>query len=285
MSKNSKKYMMLIGGTILYSIYASLLLTPSKIGTGGILGIALSLNKLFNYKIGTTTAILNIPLFLFGFRLLGKKFAIKSGIIVLISSFLIDYMNYILPHFSLFPSYDKLTASIFCGVVSGIGMSMIFMGGGSTGGLDISAKIFNNKFKKFQLSRILLFQDFCVYVLVGIVMGPQSVLYALVMSFIRSKTIDAMQEGISSSRQCIIISNNYEKLIESIKLNLGRGVTIMDALGGYSHSNKKFIYVVIQKQELSALRLIIKGVDPLAFVAVSPVNDILGNYKQKYLSV
>jgi uncharacterized membrane-anchored protein YitT (DUF2179 family) len=124
-----------------------------------------------------------------------------------------------------------------------------------------------------------------VYVFVGIVLGPHSVLYALIMSFIRSKTIDTVQEGIASSRQCIIICNNSEKIIEEVKIELGRGVTVLDAVGGYSHNNKKFIYVVVQKHQLTSLRLIIKNIDPLAFVAVSPVNDILGNYKQTSLSV
>lgn len=285
MNTKSKQFLLLLAGTILYSVYAALLLTPSKIGTGGVLGIALSLNKLFNFKIGLTSIILNIPLFIFGFRLLGKKFALKSGIIVLVSSILMDSINTIFPNFSILPINDKLTASIFCGVVSGISMAMLFMSGGSTGGLDISAKIFKNKFKSVQLSHILLFQDLCVYIFVGIVLGPHSVLYALIMSFIRSKTIDTVQEGIASSRQCIIICNNSEKIIEEVKIELGRGVTVLDAVGGYSHNNKKFIYVVVQKHQLTTLRLIIKNIDPLAFVAVSPVNDILGNYKQTSLSV
>lgn len=285
MNTKSKQFLLLLAGTILYSVYAALLLTPSKIGTGGVLGIALSLNKLFNFKIGLTSIVLNIPLFIFGFRLLGKKFALKSGIIVLVSSILMDSISTVFPNFSILPINDKLTASIFCGVVSGISMAMLFMSGGSTGGLDISAKIFKNKFKSIQLSHILLFQDLCVYIFVGIVLGPHSVLYALIMSFIRSKTIDTVQEGIASSRQCIIICNNSEKIIEEVKIELGRGVTVLDAVGGYSHNNKKFIYVVVQKHQLTSLRLIIKNIDPLAFVAVSPVNDILGNYKQTSLSV
>jgi uncharacterized membrane-anchored protein YitT (DUF2179 family) len=285
MNTKFKQHLLLFAGTILYSVYAALLLTPSKIGTGGILGIALCLNKLFNFKIGLTSIVLNVPLFIFGFKLLGKKFALKSAIIVLISSFLMDSMNTLFPNFSVLPINDKLTSAIFCGVISGIAMAMLFMSGGSTGGLDISAKVFKNKFKSIQLSHILLFQDFCVYIFVGIVLGVHSVLYALIMSFIRSKTIDAVQEGMSSSRQCIIICNNYEKIVERVKNELGRGVTVLDAVGGYSHNNKKFIYVVIQKHQFSALNLIIKNIDPLAFVAISPVNNILGNYKQTSLSV
>ncbi|WP_010237190.1 YitT family protein [Clostridium arbusti] len=285
MNTKSKEYLMLVGGTFFYSVYVALLLNPAKIGTGGILGISLSLHNLFNFKIGITTVILNIPLFLFGFKLLGKKFAIKSGLIVLISSLLIDYIGATFHHFYIIPVSDKLTASIFCGVVSGIGMAMLFMGGGSTGGLDISAKIVKNHMKSLHLSHVLLVQDICVYIFVGIVMGPQSVLYALIMSFIRSKTIDAMQEGISSSRQCIIICNNTEEIIHEVNEKLDRSVTVLKAVGGYSHNTKNFLYVVVQKTQLNTLIVIVKNIEPTAFVTVSPVNDILGNYKQKSLSV
>lgn len=285
MNTKCKKYLMLLGGTFLYSIYVALLLTPSKIGTGGILGITLSLNKLFNFKIGITTIALNIPLFLFGFKLLGKKFALKSALIVIISSLFIDYIGSVFPNFHLIPIDDKLTASIFCGVVSGIGMAMIFMGGASTGGLDISAKIVKNSIKRVQLSNVLLIQDICVYVLVAIIMGPPSVLYALIMSFIRSKTIDAMQEGIASSRQCVIICTNPDEIIHQVNEKLDRSVTLLKAVGGYSHNNKNFLYVVVQKSELSTLISIVKNLESTAFVTVSSVNDILGNYKQKSLSV
>ncbi|MFL0250348.1 YitT family protein [Clostridium neuense] len=280
-----KKYMFLTCGCILFSIYASILLTPSKIGTGGILGICLSLNKLFSFKIGITTIILNIPLFLFGFKLLGKNFAIKSAFIVVISSMLIDYMNLHFSNYHFIPPSDKLTSAIFCGVVSGIGMSLIFMGGGSTGGLDISAKIVKNQAKSIPLSKIMLFQDIIVYIFVGIVLGPQSVLYALIMSFIRSKTIDTIQEGFSSSRQCFIICTKSEEITSSINAKLNRGVTKLDAVGGYSHLNKKVLYVVIQKYQLPALKLLLKEIEPTAFITVSSVNDILGNYKQGTFSV
>lgn len=280
-----KQYILLIVGCMLFSVYASILLTPAKIGTGGILGICLSLNKLFNFKIGLTTIILNIPLFLFGFKLLGKSFAIKSGFIVIISSLIIDYMNSNFSSYHFIPASDKLTSSIFCGVVSGISMSMIFMGGGSTGGLDISAKMVKNKFKALPLSKIMLCQDMLIYVFVGFSLGPQSVMYALIMSFIRSKTIDAMQEGFSSSRQCFIICNNSEAITEAVNIKLERGVTLLNAVGGYSHHNKKFLYIVIPKYQLNSLKLLIREIEPTAFVTVCPVNDILGNYKQKTLSV
>lgn len=285
MKKLLMDYGLLLLGCILFSSYAALFLTPAGIGTGGILGIALCLEKMFHFKIGLTTILLNVPLFIFGFKFLGKKFAFKSAVVVLVSSLMIDYIIMVAPNYSLVPNGDKLTSSIFCGVVSGIGMSLIFMSGGSTGGLDISGKMIKSKLMSIQLSHILLTQDILVYIFVAVILGPQSVIYALIMSFIRSKTIDAIQEGVSSSRQCVIICNNYEKIIEEVNGKLNRGITIINAKGGFSHNEKMFLYVVIQKHQLHLLKRIVKEIDKKAFVTVSSVNDILGNYEQRTLTV
>lgn len=273
---------LLIIGCLVYSLYISVLLVPNNIGTGGLTGISLGLKHLFNLPIGLTTLCLNIPLFIFGYGLLGRSFAIKSGIIVAVSSFIIDFMN---ANFHFKPIGDMLTATIFTGVISGLGMAVLFMAGASTGGLDISGKMVKNKFPSLPLTKILLVQDILVYIFVGLTLGPRSVMYAIIMSFIRSKTMDAMQEGIASSRQCIIISENPDPIIEDIKTKLGRGVTLLDAYGCYSHTNKKFIYVVVQKIQLNSLKNIVNNIDPHAFVTVSSVNDIQGNFKQKTLSI
>jgi uncharacterized membrane-anchored protein YitT (DUF2179 family) len=282
MKKFHEEIGLLLLGGILFSLYVSIFLVPNQIGTGGLTGISLGLNRLFNFPIGLTTLLLNIPLFLFGYNLLGKTFAFKSGIVVVGSSLLIDFIN---ANFKINPLGDMLTATIFAGVMSGIGMALLFMAGSSTGGLDISGKIIRNKFPSLQLTKILFVQDIIIYIFVALTLGPRSVMYAIIMSFIRSKTMDAVQEGFASSRQCIIICEHPEELIETITRELGRGVTLLNAQGCYSHTDKKFIYVVIQKVQLASLKLIVTKIDPKAFVTVSSVNDIQGNFKQKSLSI
>lgn len=277
MFKTIKEYALIVLGSVVLSIAISAFLLPSQIGIGGVTGISMVLNKLFGLKVGVLTIIMNIPLFIFGFKLVGRKFAIRSGFVVLLSSTLIDYFN---SAFKFKPIDDILLSSIFCGVLLGISVYLIFMSYSSTGGLDILAKIIQNKFKNLQLSNILLAQDIIVYSLIAYVFGPRSVMYALIASFIRTKTIDAIQEGIASSRQCIIICENSTEIIGEISTKLVRGVTVLDAVGGYSNDKKKFIYVVIQRGQLNSLKAIVKEAEPTAFIAVSPVNDILGNYRQ-----
>ncbi|WP_102401180.1 YitT family protein [Haloimpatiens massiliensis] len=278
MKKIIKDYILLTAGCILFAIAISAILIPSKIGAGGVTGIATSLNQLFGLKVGMASLLINVPLFLFGFKLLGRKFAIRSGFIVFLSSILIDFLNL---HYKFKPFDDVLLGSVFCGILIGVAIALIFMAGGSTGGLDISAKIISAKFPSLQLSTILLVEDILVYLLVAYVFGLNSVLYAFILSFTRTKTMDIIQEGISSTKQCIIICDNAENLVKEIQIKLLRGVTVLEAKGSYSNTDKKFIYVVIQKNELSQLKEIVRSVDPAAFTTVSPVTDILGKYRNQ----
>ncbi len=276
------EYLLLSAGSLILAFNTYAFMIPCEIGSGGVTGIALCLNKLFGSKVGLMSMILNAPLFIFGYRLLGKKFTIRSVFVVILNSIALDNMHLL---FKISPLDDKLLATVFCGVLFGIGLSLIFMAYGSTGGLDISAKIINNKFNSLQLSKLLLIQDIIVYILVGFVMGPRSVMYAIIMSFIRSKTMDAIQEGLASSRQCVIICENSDLIIENIKIKLLRGVTVLDAVGGYSSTSKKFIYLVIQKNQLNVLKQIVSEIEPSSFVTISPVNNILGNYTNRALTV
>lgn len=281
-AQTAKDYFILILGCIIFSISIAAFLIPAGIGSGGVTGIALILNYLFQFPIGITSIIINIPLFIFGYKLISKKFTFKSIIVVLFSSILIDYLSFLLKPYNLkaILQNDMMLASIFCGILFGIGVALIFMAGGSSGGLDILAKIINNKFQNLSLSNLLLIQDIIIYTLVGIFLGPRSVMYAIITSFIRTKTIDTLQEGISASKQCMIICESPDEIINEIQNKLLRGITIIDAIGAYSNTHKKIIYVVIQNNQLNILKKIVKSVEPNAFVTVSSVSHILGNYRQ-----
>ncbi|WP_373897962.1 YitT family protein [Haloimpatiens sp. FM7315] len=269
-------YFLLTVGCILLAFAISGIIIPTKIGIGGAMGICTSLNKIFGFRVGITSLLINIPLFVFGFKLLGKKFSIRTGYLVLLSSILIDFFTL---HYKFNPFKDVLLASIFCGVILGISMALIFTAGGSTGGLDISGKIVNHKFPSLQLSTILLIEDILVYLLVATVFGINSVLYALIVSFTRTKTMDLIQEGVSSTKQCIIICEKSDDLVKEIQIRLSRGVTVLEAKGSYTNAQKTFIYVVIQRNQLSELKQIVRSIDPSAFTTVSPVTDILGKYR------
>ena len=274
--KNAKDVILIIIGTVLFSIYAGLLIPVNNIGAGGALGLSLVVNKLTGIKIGTIQFILNVPLFYIGYRYIGRKFVILTGVVISISSFLINNLPKIITPVNL---GDSLVAAIFCGIISGLAMCCLLVAGASTGGTDITGKFISKKMD-FNLPTVFLIQDITVYTIVWIFFDIKYVMYALVMSFVRNQTMKGVQKFFSAYIQCTIICSNPERMVEVINNTLHRGSTIMDVEGGYSHEKKRMIIVVIQQNEMYQLRKLVAKNCPEAFITVSAVNTIVGNFKE-----
>ena len=274
--KNAKDVILIIIGTVLFSIYAGLLIPVNNIGAGGALGLSLVVNKLTGIKIGTVQFLLNVPLFYIGYRYIGRKFVILTGVVISISSFLINNLPKIITPVNL---GDSLVAAIFCGIISGLAMCCLLVAGASTGGTDITGKFISKKMD-FNLPTVFLIQDITVYTIVWIFFDIKYVMYALVMSFVRNQTMRGVQKFFSAYIQCTIICKNPEVMVELINNTLHRGSTIMDVEGGYSHEKKRMIIVVIQQNEMYQLRKLVAKNCPEAFITVSAVNTIVGNFKE-----
>ena len=274
--KQAKDVVLIIVGTILFSIYAGLLIPVNNIGAGGALGLSLVANKLTGIKIGTVQFLLNVPLFYIGYRYIGRKFVILTGVVISISSFLINNLPKIITPVNL---GDSLVAAIFCGIISGLAMCCLLVAGASTGGTDITGKFISKKMD-FNLPTVFLIQDITVYTIVWIFFDIKYVMYALVMSFVRNQTMRGVQKFFSAYIQCTIICRNPEVMVELINNTLHRGSTIMDVEGGYSHEKKRMIIVVIQQNEMYQLRKLVAKNCPEAFITVSAVNTIVGNFKE-----
>ena len=274
--KNAKDVILIIIGTVLFSIYAGLLIPVNNIGAGGALGLSLVVNKLTGIKIGTIQFILNVPLFYIGYRYIGRKFVILTGVVISISSFLINNLPKIITPVNL---GDSLVAAIFCGIISGLAMCCLLVAGASTGGTDITGKFISKKMD-FNLPTVFLIQDITIYTIVWIFFDIKYVMYALVMSFVRNQTMKGVQKFFSAYIQCTIICRNPEVMVEIINNTLHRGSTIMDVEGGYSHEKKRMIIVVIQQNEMHQLRKLVAENCPDAFITVSAVNTIVGNFKE-----
>ena len=234
--KRFKNIFLLIIGTILFSIYAGLLLPINNIGAGGALGLSLVLNKVIGIKIGTAQFLLNVPLFYIGYRYISRKFVLLTIFVISVSSLLINNLPKIIKSVYL---GDSLVAAIFCGIISGLAMCCLLVGGASTGGTDITGKFISKKMK-FNLPTVFLVQDILIYTIVWIFFDIKYVMYALVMSFVRNQTMKGVQKFFSAYIQCTIICNCPERMVELINNTLHRGSTIMDVEGGYSHEKKTY---------------------------------------------
>ena len=274
--KNAKDVILIIIGTVLFSIYAGLLIPVNNIGAGGALGLSLVVNKLTGIKIGTVQFLLNVPLFYIGYRYISRKFVILTGVVISISSILINNLPKIVTPVDL---GDSLVAAIFCGIISGLAMCCLLVAGASTGGTDITGKFISKKMD-LNLPTVFLIQDITVDTIVWICFDIKYVMYALVMSFVRNQTMRGVQKFFSAYIQCTIICKNPEVMVELINNTLHRGSTIMDVEGGYSHEKKRMIIVVIQQNEMYQLRKLVAKNCPEAFITVSAVNTIVGNFKE-----
>lgn len=158
-------------------------------------------------------------------------------------------------------------------------MCCLLVAGASTGGTDITGKFISSQFN-YSLPTVFLIQDINIYTIVWIFFDIKYVMYALVMSFVRNQTMKGVQKLFSAYIQCTIICSNPEKMVEVINNTLHRGSTIMDVEGGYSHEKKRMIILVIQQNEMHLLRKLVAKNCPEAFITVSAVNTIVGNFKE-----
>ena len=174
------------------------------------------------------------------------------------------------------PLDDILLAAIFGGAINGIAIGIVFYAGGSTGGMDIIAKIVN-KYTGIPISRILLTTDFIVLSMVAVIFGKVIFMYTLISLVISSKMIDIIQVGIYSAKGVTIITTKEDEIRKRIMEETKRGITLIDAKGGYTQKEIGMLYCVVGQYQLIRVKTIVKEVDPSAFMIVADVHEVIGN--------
>ncbi|MFR9019730.1 MAG: YitT family protein [Fusobacterium sp.] len=265
-----KDIVLISAGAFIYAFGVNYFFVANKLADGGIAGISVILHYLFNFNISTTYLVLNVPLVIMGYKLIGGKFIIKTfyGTAMTSLAFRV-FQNY------LGPMDDKLIASIFGGLIIGIGLGTIFVGGGSSGGADILVKILN-KYFDIPVGKAFLALDSFVLSALGILFGRDIFMYTLVGLFISTKAIDFIQDGVDKAKALMIISDKSEEIKNEIMKQTGRGVTIINARGGYTNDNKEVLYCILGRYEVTTVKRIIKNIDRKAFMSISEVSEVLG---------
>lgn len=265
-----KDIVLISAGAFIYAFGVNYFFVANKLADGGIAGISVILHYLFNFNISTTYLVLNVPLVIMGYKLIGGKFIIKTfyGTAMTSLAFRV-FQNY------LGPMDDKLIASIFGGLIIGIGLGTIFVGGGSSGGADILVKILN-KYFDIPVGKAFLALDFFVLSVLGILFGRDIFMYTLVGLFISTKAIDFIQDGVDKAKALMIISDKSEEIKNEIMKQTGRGVTIINARGGYTNDNKEVLYCILGRYEVTTVKRIVKNIDRKAFMSISEVSEVLG---------
>lgn len=273
-----RQLLMIAIGAFLYALGLQYFVVPYSLMEGGVTGIAVLLNYIFEFPLSITTLAINIPLFLVGWKVLGgRKMLLTIYGSLMLSAFLaiIEFAQkqaWISP---LSNDYDAILVVLYAGLTLGAGLGIVFRYGGTTGGVDIVARIINKNRGHSMGQTILIFDIIIIGASVFFIYFDK-ILYTLVMVFIASKVIDFIQNGAYSGKAFSIISEHGEVIADRICEELERGVTLYPAKGAYSGKDKMVVYCVVSRGETHRLKQIIKAIDPRAFIVIHDVQDVLG---------
>lgn len=268
--KKLAKYLGIALGAIVSAYSVQGFIVQSGLGGGGIGGIALLLFYTFGFPIGTVNFLLNVPLFILGWKEVNRAFIVKTFWGIIVYSLALNYFKGVQP----LELNDIFLGALYGGVLSGVGSGFVFRLGGSLGGTDIIAKVIQRRFGLAMGTTLLSFNALVITALWAI-LGPKIALYTLVSMFASSKTIDVISSGIPA-KSVTIISSESERIIQRILKELGRGVTFLHGQGGYSSAEKDVIICVVSISELVHLKRIVREEDPQSFIIVQNASEVVG---------
>jgi uncharacterized membrane-anchored protein YitT (DUF2179 family) len=273
MKAKIRDYALMTIGVAISVCGLNLFLVPGKIAAGGISGIATILYHLFKLNLGLTIAVLNIPLFIFGFKKMGRTFAIRTAYCLALYSALAAVIPADLPL-----TKDIILGCLYGGVLMGLGLGIVIKNGGSTGGSDMAGVILNAHFKTLSISTFVFIIDCMVIGSAAIVFqDAEYALYAIASLYISTKLMDYISVGLSAAKAFYIISDKNEEIAKLILEKMDRGVTALSAKGVYTGKDKTVLMCVIQwRTEGARLKSLVKSIDPNAFVIVGDVKEVLG---------
>ncbi|KEQ25291.1 YitT family protein [Paenibacillus tyrfis] len=265
-----KEYGLLLIGSLLIAVSFNAFLSPNRVASGGVTGISIIVQTLFGFEPAYTQWTLNIPLFLAGTLLLGRQFGAKTAV----GSVVLPLMVLLTRGFPALTN-NLLLASIYGGILIGMGLGLVFRGRGSTGGLDLAAQLIH-RYTGLSLGLCVAMLDGLVILSAGIVLSPEKAMYALIGLFVTSKTISVVQIGLNYSKVAFIVSSASDKIREAILHELDRGLTELEAKGGYTGQSRAVLMVVVGQTEVIRLKTLVRKLDPEAFVILSDTNEVLG---------
>ncbi|CAM3015552.1 MULTISPECIES: YitT family protein [Leuconostoc] len=268
-----KDIIMIMIGTGFYGWSLININITNQLAEGGLSGITLILLALFNWNPAYTNLILNIPLLIIGYRVLGRRSLIYTiwGIISL------SFWLYVWQKFPMPPAlhHDMLIAGLLAGIMSGIGLGVVFRFGGTSGGTDVIARIMEQKLG-IQIGRTMFALDAVVLLMSLIYIDVIHMMYTLIASFVFAQVVGLTQQGAYTARSFMIFTDYPEEISHAIMHELERGTSLLKSEGGYSHREQRVVYAVVDPSEVSTVQHIIQEIDPKAFVSIFTAQEQLG---------
>ena len=264
---------LVISGSAIFSVSVNMFSAPNNIVQGGLTGMCTVANYLFSLPIGTVMLVLNIPLFALALRRLRLRFVVKTVVGTFIFTTLIDLGAYVIPPYK----GDMLLGCIFCGVLSGAGLALVFLTGATTGGTDIIAMLIRKKKTNISMGNIMLVADLAVILLSFVVYREiESIMYAVIVIFISAKAIDFVLYGREHTKLIFIITAKKDDVLSAILLEIGRGASVLPVTGGYTGKDKNLILCAAKKIQIREILRLTKAKDPQAFTVVCDAGQVIG---------
>lgn len=262
-----------LAGSVIYALAVNLFLVPHNIVTGGLTGISILIHHFLpNIGIGLMVAVMNIPLFIASWRLVGHRYMLFSLLGMGAASLAIDYTTWIKP-----VETEPLMAALAGGLMMGAGLGLVFRQGASTGGSDVVARLIRLRYPYLRMGVVILLID--VAVITASVIVFRSInpgLYSILAIYLSSRTIDLTLYGTDVGRVAYIISNRNDEIADAISKTLQRGVTYLSGEGAYTHAPRKIILCAIKRQQIPSLKKLVKEIDPQAFIILTVAHEVLG---------
>ncbi|MDY6825930.1 MAG: YitT family protein [Bacillota bacterium] len=258
-------------GAVILAVGMNMFMVPNMLAPGGVSGLAVVVYHLLKIPVGLTIIILNIPLFIIGSRVLGARVVLQSLLGTFLFSLAVEITAPLLP----VATEDLLLASVYGGLVMGVGVGLVFRYRGSTGGTGLLSLILA-RIWGVSPGQAMLWGDLTVLATAVFVFGGEAAMYAALSLFVSVKVIDAILEGLGLAKSAIIITRKGEKINERLLFELGRGVTWLEGSGGYTRETREVLLCVVTRQQTAQLKTIIHEVDPDAFVIIGNATEVHG---------
>ncbi len=264
------EYILVMIGAAIIAISFNVFLLPNEVASGGTSGISTILSSKLGLEPAFVQWSLNIPLFVAGVILLGRQFGLKTLVGTLFFPFVVYLTNDWDPW-----TTNALLASVCGGIGVGLGLGVVFLGKGSTGGTDLAAQIMH-KYTQISLGKCVAFIDGLIVISAAIVFDIEKGIYALIGLYATSKTIDLVQVGLVSSKMTLIITNKEKEVRKAIFDEIDRGVTEFHGKGGYTESDRPVLMCVVDNRQFTKLKQVVRHVDPQAFLVVTDASEVVG---------
>ena len=274
------RYSIIIVGITIMSIGVNGFLRQAHLLSGGVAGVSTAINYLSNINVGFITFFINIPIFILGFIFLDKDFLITSLINMILFSVIIGITQEI---GSIIPVDDILLQSVYGGILCGVGNGLVFRTKSSLGGTDIIGAILKNKLN-IEMKNTSFGINLAIVSVSSLLFGLNLALYTLISMFINAQVMSYIKDALNYEKAVMVFSNNSQPIANEIMDTLVRGVTFLEAEGGYTQEKKKIIYCVVLSREIPKIKEIALKYDERAFISVNDINEVKGKgFKEKCL--